>query len=64
MSLLKYILIGTAAFYGYKKLTKKRAEDGRSLADDIKDQVPKVVDQVKEYGEQIKRDFTQTVDLY
>ncbi|KQM72792.1 hypothetical protein ASE74_22185 [Pedobacter sp. Leaf216] len=64
MGLLKYAILGAAAVYGFKYATKKRAVDGKSLLDDLKDQAPKYVDRVKSYGDQIKRDYSQTSELY
>jgi len=64
MGLLKYAILGAAAVYGFKYATKKRASDGKSLIDDLKERAPKYIDKVKNYGEQIKRDYSQTSDLY
>lgn len=64
MSLLKYVILGAAAVYGYKYVTKKRDIDGKSLVDDLKDQAPEYMEKAKKFGEQIKQDFNQTSDLY
>lgn len=57
MSLLKYVVLGAAAYAGYNYATKKRV-DGRSLVDDIKDQAPEWVNKAKQYGNQVKDQFT------
>jgi hypothetical protein len=64
MGLLKYAILGAAAVYGFKYATKKRATDGKSLIDDFKEKAPEYVDRVKNYGERIKQDYSQTSDLY
>lgn len=64
MGLLKYAILGAAAVYGFKYATKKRATDGKSLVDDFREKAPEYVDKVKQYGDQIKKDYSQTSDLY
>jgi hypothetical protein len=64
MGLLKYALLGAAAVYGYQYATKKRVTDGKSLVDDFKEKSPEIIDKIKEFGLNIKRDFRQTSDLY
>ena len=64
MGLLKYAILGAAAVYGLKYASKKRATDGKSLIDDLKEKAPEYVDKVKNYGERIKQDYSQTSDLY
>ncbi|MCZ4242583.1 YtxH domain-containing protein [Pedobacter punctiformis] len=64
MNLLKYALLGAAAVYGYKYAIKKRPEDGKSLVDDIKENLPLIFDQAKAYGEKIKHDYQQTTGMY
>ncbi|WP_316847375.1 YtxH domain-containing protein [Pedobacter psychrodurus] len=68
MGLLKYAILGAAAVYGFKYVTKKRASDGKSLLDDLKERGPeyvdRYVDKAKNYGERIKQDYSQTSDLY
>lgn len=64
MSLLKYVILGAAAVYGYKYATKKRAIDGKSFIDDLKEQAPNHMDRAKEFGERVRQDFRQTSDLY
>jgi hypothetical protein len=64
MGLLKYAILGTAAVYGIKYLTKKRSADGKSLADDIKTKANKYLNEVSHFGERIRHDYRQTNDLY
>ncbi|MFC3562080.1 YtxH domain-containing protein [Pedobacter jamesrossensis] len=64
MSLLKYVILGAAAVYGYKYATKKRNTDGKSLIDDLKEQTPEYINKAKKFGEQIKQDISQTSNLY
>jgi len=64
MGLLKYAILGAAAVYGYKYATKKRATDGKSLVDDFKEKAPKYADKLNGYREQLRRDYSQTSDLY
>jgi hypothetical protein len=64
MGLLKYAILGAAAVYGFKYATKKRSTDGKSLVDDFKEKAPGYVDRIKNYGDRIKRDYSQTSDLY
>ncbi|GAA4209430.1 hypothetical protein GCM10022289_34880 [Pedobacter jeongneungensis] len=64
MGLLKYAILGAAAVYGFKYATKKRTTDGKSLVDDFKEKAPEYVDQVKNYGERIRQDYSQTSELY
>lgn len=60
MSLLKYVILGAAAVYGFKYATKKRETDGKSLIDDFKEKAPDLVDRAKQFGEQVKKDYTQS----
>jgi hypothetical protein len=64
MGLLKYAILGAAAVYGFKYVTKKRATDGKSLIDDLKGKAPEFVDKIKNYSEKIRQDYRQTSDLY
>jgi uncharacterized coiled-coil DUF342 family protein len=64
MELLKYAILGAAAVYGFKYVTKKRATDGKSLIDDFKKRVPEYVDEINNYAEKITQDYRQTSDLY
>ena len=64
MGLLKYAILGAAAVYGFKYATRKRSSDGKSLVDDLKNRAPRYIDQLKNYGERIKQDYSQTSDLY
>lgn len=64
MGLLKYALLGAAAVYGFKYATRKRSLDGKSFLDDLKDKAPRYIDQIKNYGERIKQDYSQTSELY
>lgn len=64
MSLLKYAILGAAAVYGFKYATKKRETDGKSIIDDIKENAPDFINKAKEYGNRMKKDYTQTSDLY
>ncbi|PWS31879.1 hypothetical protein [Pedobacter paludis] len=64
MSLLKYAILGAAAVYGFKYATKKRETDGKSIIDDIRDNAPDFINKAKEYGNRVKKDYTQTSDLY
>ncbi|PWS27023.1 hypothetical protein DHW03_13475 [Pedobacter yonginense] len=64
MSLLKYAILGAAAVYGFKYATKKREIDGKSLIDDFKENAPDLIKKAKEYGNSVKKDYTQTSDLY
>ncbi|WP_443944634.1 YtxH domain-containing protein [Pedobacter sp. AW1-32] len=64
MGLLKYALLGAAAVYGFKYATKKRETDGKSLVDDFKEKSPEVLERIKRYGDDIRKDYTQTSDLY
>jgi hypothetical protein len=60
MSLLKYVILGAAAVYGFKYATKKRETDGKSLIDDFKEKAPDFVDRAKEFGEKVRKDYTQS----
>ncbi|MBB6236167.1 hypothetical protein HDC90_000773 [Pedobacter sp. AK013] len=64
MGILKYAVLGAAAIYGFKYATKKRAADGKSLIDDLKEKVPAYIDKIKNYSEKIRQDYRQTSDLY
>ncbi|WP_316827397.1 YtxH domain-containing protein [Pedobacter miscanthi] len=64
MGLLKYAILGAAAVYGFKYATRKRTTDGKSLVDDFREKAPEYVDRVKNYGERIRQDYSQTSDLY
>ncbi|TCD22062.1 YtxH domain-containing protein [Pedobacter psychrodurus] len=64
MGLLKYAILGAAAIYGFKYVTKKRAVDGKSLIDDLKEKAPGYVDKINNYSEKIRQDYRQTSDLY
>jgi len=64
MSLLKYVILGAAAVYGYNYATKKRIVDGKSLVDDLKDQAPGYIEKAKSFGERVKQDLNQTNGLY
>ena len=64
MNLLKYVILGAAAVYGYKYATKKRDIDGKSLVDDLKEQAPEYMEKAKKFGQQVKQGFSQTSDLY
>ena len=60
MSLLKYVILGAAAVYGYKYATKKREIDGKSIFDDLKEKAPEFVNKAKEFGEQVKKDYSES----
>ncbi|MBO9672870.1 MAG: YtxH domain-containing protein [Sphingobacteriaceae bacterium] len=64
MGLLKYVILSVATVYGFKYITKKRTADGKSLLDDLKEKAPEYIDKVKQYGERIKQDYSQTSQLY
>ena len=64
MSLLKYVILGAAAVYGYKYATKKRGIDGKSIVDDLKEQAPDYIDRAKRFGERVKQDLNQTNGMY
>ena len=40
MGLLKWAIVGAAAAYGIKHITKKRVEDGKSIIDDWNERAP------------------------
>ncbi|WP_421946179.1 YtxH domain-containing protein [Pedobacter sp.] len=64
MSLLKYVILGAAAVYGYNYATKKRVVDGKSIIDDLKEQAPDYIEKAKKFGEKVKQDLNQTNGLY
>ncbi|WP_293310204.1 YtxH domain-containing protein [Pedobacter sp. UBA5917] len=64
MGLLKYAILGAAAVYGFKYATKKRSTDGKSLVDDLKEKAPGYLEKVKNYGERVRQDYSQTSELY
>ncbi|MDN3587081.1 YtxH domain-containing protein [Pedobacter aquatilis] len=64
MSLLKYVILGAAAVYGYNYATKKRVVDGKSIIDDLKDQAPDYIERAKRFGDKVKQDLNQTNGLY
>lgn len=64
MSLLKYVILGAAAVYGYNYATKKRVVDGKSIIDDLKEQAPDYIERAKKFGEKVKQDLNQTNGLY
>jgi len=64
MSLLKYVILGAAAVYGYNYATKKRVVDGKSIVDDLKEQAPDYIERAKKFGERVKQDLNQTNGLY
>jgi len=64
MSLLKYVILGAAAVYGYNYATKKRVVDGKSIIDDLKEQAPDYIERAKKFGERVKQDLNQTNGLY
>jgi len=64
MSLLKYVILGAAAVYGFKYATRKRDSDGKSFIDDIKNQTPDYLGQAKRLSAKVKQDIRQTSDLY
>ncbi|GGI22163.1 YtxH domain-containing protein [Pedobacter mendelii] len=64
MSLLKYVVLGAAAVYGFKYATRKRAIDGKSFIDDLRDQTPDYLNKAKKFGERMKQDFSQTNQMY
>ncbi|MFD2583689.1 YtxH domain-containing protein [Pedobacter vanadiisoli] len=64
MGLLKYAILSVATVYAFKYIGKKRATDGKSLLDDLKEKAPGYIDKVKQYGERIKQDYLQTCQLY
>jgi len=64
MSLLKYVILGAAAVYGYNYATKKRASDGKSFIDDLKEQSPDYINRIKNAGEFVKKDLSQTKTMY
>jgi len=64
MSLLKYVVLGAAAVYGFKYAIRKRDSDGKSFVDDIKNQTPDYFGKAKRLGEKVRQDIRQTSDLY
>lgn len=51
MSILKFMLVGAAVAYGINHITKKRA-DGKSIIDDLAEDVPEWMDKAKQYVDQ------------
>ena len=64
MSLLKYVVLGAAAVYGFNYATKKRASDGKSIIDDLKEQSPDYIDKIKQVRNAVKQDLNQTKAMY
>lgn len=64
MGLLKYAILGVAAVYGFKYATRKRSTDGKSLVDDFSEKACGYLDDVRDYKERIKKDYSQTSELY
>lgn len=62
MSLLKYAAIGAATVYLLNYLTRKRVIDGKSILDDLG--TPRIIENVKEFGEKFRQDYHQTTSLY
>jgi hypothetical protein len=52
MGLLKWAVLGAAAAYGIQHITKKRAEDGKSIVDDWNEQAPEWIEKAKQYTEE------------
>lgn len=52
MGLLKWAILGAAAAYGIQHITKKRAEDGKSIIDDWNEQAPDWIEKAKQYTEE------------
>lgn len=53
MGILRTALIGAAVYGAFKYLTKKNESTGRSVLDDLKDQVPEWMDKVNNYKEEV-----------
>ena len=64
MGLLKMIIVGAAVAAGVKYATKKREEDGRSMVDDFKDNIPEWKEKAMQFKDKIKQDYTSTADNY
>lgn len=64
MKLLKVAILGAAAVYGFKYVTRKRSIDGKSLVDDLKDRVLQCIEEANDFGDRVKHDYRQTSDLY
>jgi len=58
MSLLKYIIVGAAVGYGVNYITKK-GPDGRSVLDDLTDNAPDWLDQIKKFAQETVGKATQ-----
>ena len=61
MNLLKFIIVGAAVGYGVNYITKK-GSNGRSIFDDIADQVPNLFNKAKEYATVAVEEVSNTVD--
>jgi len=64
MGLLKTVIVGAALVAGVKYATKKRAEDGKSLFDDIQDAIPGLREKAMQFKDKVKQDYTATADEY
>lgn len=52
MNILKYAAIGAAVAYGINYLVKRTSENGKSIVDELADQAPQWLDQLKKYGQE------------
>lgn len=52
MGLLKWAIVGAAAAYGIKHITKKRQEDGKSIIDDWNERAPEWIEKAKQYTDE------------
>jgi hypothetical protein len=52
MGLLKWAIVGAAAAYGIKHITKKRTEDGKSIIDDWNERAPEWIEKAKQYTDE------------
>ncbi|CAM3873390.1 YtxH domain-containing protein [Mucilaginibacter galii] len=52
MGLLKWAIVGAAAAYGIKHITKKRVEDGKSIIDDWNERAPEWIEKAKQYTDE------------
>ena len=64
MSLLKYVILGAAAVYGYNYATKKRVVDGKSIVDDLKDKAPEWIDKAKSYKQDAETRYNNFANEY
>jgi len=62
MGLLKWAIVGAAAAYGIKHITKKRVEDGKSIIDDWNERAPEWIEKAKQYTDEAISKVSSRVD--